>query len=138
MSYELRIAKFYGGIAFIVLVAIDQFSKYLIRLRQLADGGFYICNQNISWSIAIPGYVFWTFWTTLIVLLLVAIKNRYFILSTSYMILILAGAISNIIDRLYYGCVIDFIDLRFWPVFNLADIFIVSGVVFLLVEWKKI
>ena len=138
MSYELRIAKFYGGIAFIVLVAIDKFSKYLIRLRQLADGGFYICNQNISWSIAIPGYVFWTFWTTLIVLLLVAIKNRYFIHSTSYMILILAGAISNIIDRLYYVCVIDFIDLRFWPVFNLADIFIVSGVVFLLVEWKKI
>lgn len=53
-------------------------------------------------------------------------------------ILILSGAFSNIIDRLTFGCVTDFIDLKFWPVFNLADIFIVLGAVFLLVRWKKL
>jgi signal peptidase II len=47
--------------------------------------------------------------------------------------LILAGAISNIADRLWYGGVIDFIILSFhgyaWPTFNVADIAIVAGVV---------
>ncbi|MFH0917860.1 MAG: signal peptidase II [Candidatus Omnitrophota bacterium] len=35
--------------------------------------------------------------------------------------LILGGAIGNLIDRLRFGFVIDFLDLRIWPVFNLAD-----------------
>lgn len=45
--------------------------------------------------------------------------------------LILGGAIGNLIDRLRLGHVVDFIDLRWWPVFNLADSAIVCGVVLL-------
>jgi signal peptidase II len=52
-------------------------------------------------------------------------------------ILILSGAFSNLIDRLRYGCVIDFIDLRFWPVFNLADAFITIGGIMIIVCWIK-
>jgi signal peptidase II len=40
----------------------------------------------------------------------------------------LGGATSNLMDWLLRGAVIDFIDLRVWPVFNLADAFIVLGV----------
>jgi signal peptidase II len=40
----------------------------------------------------------------------------------------LGGAIGNLIDRLRFGWVVDFIDLRFWPVFNVADGSIVVGV----------
>ena len=47
---------------------------------------------------------------------------------------LLAGALGNMIDRVSFGYVIDFIDLRFWPVFNLADIVINVGVGMLLVE----
>ncbi|MDD5617579.1 MAG: signal peptidase II [Candidatus Omnitrophica bacterium] len=47
---------------------------------------------------------------------------------------ILGGAIGNMIDRLRFGYVIDFIDLRVWPVFNLADSFITIGAVILF--WK--
>jgi signal peptidase II len=39
----------------------------------------------------------------------------------------LGGATSNLIDWLRRGAVMDFIDLRIWPVFNLADAFIVLG-----------
>lgn len=44
---------------------------------------------------------------------------------------ILAGAIGNLIDRLRFGYVIDFIDLRVWPVFNLADSAITIGAIIL-------
>jgi len=43
--------------------------------------------------------------------------------------LIIGGAIGNIVDRHLYGQVIDFIDLRFWPVFNIADSAISVGAV---------
>ncbi len=42
--------------------------------------------------------------------------------------LFLGGAIGNCIDRIHTGLVIDFIDLHWWPIFNVADIFICTGV----------
>jgi signal peptidase II len=40
----------------------------------------------------------------------------------------LGGAIGNLIDRIWFGHVTDFIDFRVWPVFNIADSAIVAGV----------
>lgn len=42
--------------------------------------------------------------------------------------LTLGGALGNALDRVRLGRVIDFIDFRIWPVFNLADIAIILGV----------
>lgn len=41
--------------------------------------------------------------------------------------LIAGGALGNLLDRVRLGYVIDFLDLRVWPVFNLADVAIVLG-----------
>ena len=43
------------------------------------------------------------------------------------LVMILAGAIGNLIDRVRYGAVIDYIDFRIWPVFNFADTLICTG-----------
>jgi signal peptidase II len=43
----------------------------------------------------------------------------------------LGGALGNLIDRLRLGYVVDFIDVHFWPVFNMADSAIVCGVLLL-------
>lgn len=48
--------------------------------------------------------------------------------------LAISGAFGNLIDRLRLGKVIDFIDLRFWPIFNIADIAIVCGIALLFWE----
>jgi signal peptidase II len=45
--------------------------------------------------------------------------------------LIVAGALGNFYDRLVYGHVVDFLELPYWPVFNLADSAIVVGVALL-------
>ncbi len=47
--------------------------------------------------------------------------------------LILGGALGNLADRVRFGYVVDFIDVRWWPVFNLADSCIVIGVILLVV-----
>jgi signal peptidase II len=46
--------------------------------------------------------------------------------------LICAGAIGNLVDRVARGYVVDFVRVRFWPVFNLADALVVVGVALLL------
>lgn len=48
--------------------------------------------------------------------------------------LILGGAIGNLIDRIFIGHVIDFIDLRVWPVFNIADSAISVGAVLIAIR----
>lgn len=52
------------------------------------------------------------------------------------MILVLSGGVGNMIDRIFYGYVVDFLHFTFWPdfpVFNLADCAIVLGAVLLAV-----
>ena len=44
----------------------------------------------------------------------------------------MAGAAANLIDRFQNGLVVDFLDFRIWPVFNIADIAIVVGMLFMI------
>ena len=70
----------------------------------------------------------------IVVLLIFRYKNK---LDNFALGLLLGGTIGNLIDRLVYGYVIDFIDLGFWPSFNLADSFSTIGVFLLLYKhWK--
>jgi len=61
--------------------------------------------------------------------------NRWTAISLS---LIIGGAVGNLVDRLLFGHVIDFIDLYYgqwhWPAFNVADSAITVGVVMMLLE----
>ena len=139
--YEYRKKLF----CFFVLLVIDQVSKYIIR----SNGGFYICNKNFAFGLS--PLIFFLILLSFILFFLVfnfkfkilnlkLISNFNFQISNFALaeffsiILIISGAISNIIDRLYFGCVIDFIDLRFWPVFNLADIYITIGAIILIIR----
>ncbi len=53
--------------------------------------------------------------------------------------LILGGAAGNLIDRLRFGYVVDFLDLRVWPIFNVGDSAITIGVTLLLFKafWRR-
>jgi len=155
MNYELRSKHFYFFLFIIFLISIDQISKYIIR----HGGGFYVCNPNIAFGIEIPETIFWVFWIGIIGAIFWELGRELCRHSMSKwtsnvqsasnvqslaLTLILAGALSNMVDRMALGCVVDFIDLRtclpvgmVWPVFNLADSFIVLGAVILLAKWRK-
>jgi signal peptidase II len=47
---------------------------------------------------------------------------------------IVGGAVGNIVDRFHYGFVVDFVDLHWWPVFNVADSCITVGVALLVLS----
>ena len=58
-------------------------------------------------------------------------KDRF---SRAMLALVFAGVIGNFIDRIVFGYVIDFIDFRIWPVFNIADLCLNIGIIGILVK----
>jgi signal peptidase II len=131
MYKALGTKKIFALLVFLVL--IDQFSKYVIR----HSGGFYVCNANAAFGLKIPEPLFWILWIGIIIFFIIALYKQYFTHNNLYLILILAGAASNVIDRLYFSCVTDFIELKFWPMFNLADAFITIGGIMIILEILK-
>jgi len=124
---------------FLLLLGIDRFSKNLIYQKQLTHS----CNPYISWSIPLSGIWLWIFIILSLIILFYLAQQISFPWST---LLIFAGAIGNIIDRLKFNCVIDFITfahfpllnkisfLSNFPTFNIADILITTGVIWFLFE----
>jgi signal peptidase II len=122
------------------IVAADQLSKYYISSNMslgqsipLIDGIFhftYVLNPGAAFGILENQ-------TTIFIIaaLLVLGGSIYFFAYAKEehrfmrigIILIAGGAAGNLIDRIKTGLVIDFFDFRIWPVFNIADIAIVSG-----------
>jgi len=52
--------------------------------------------------------------------------------------LVIGGALGNLYDRLFRGFVVDFIAFSFWPVFNLADVFLTVGIFLFVAFYAKI
>ena len=79
----------------------------------------------------------------LIIVYLIYLENGQ---KSYFLLIILGGSLGNLFDRLYYNAVPDFIDLNYkgfhWFIFNVADIFITLGIIFLILSeifnYKKI
>jgi signal peptidase II len=60
-------------------------------------------------------------------------QNKDFLLRVAFAI-ILGGSLSNLFDRIFYGYVIDYVDFRVFPVFNLSDVAINLGVFLIILD----
>ena len=101
---------------------------------------FYL-NEGIIFSVPLPKMLIYII-TVLIISVVIYLlyeayqmKNRSLIIGYS---LVTVGAFSNLLDRFNYGAIIDFINLRVLPVFNLADIIITIGITVLIFNIIKI
>ncbi len=130
----------YGFIA-IALLALDQLSKLIIQTylspyqtKQLWDGWFsitFVKNYGAAFGIFHYRTVLLTSITVLIFILLWVYRRRLLGYPPIFRLgvaLATGGAAGNFVDRVRLGYVVDFIDFRYWPVFNIADIGIVVGV----------
>jgi len=113
------------------VIVLDQLTKFLaLRFLQLNTPVPLIKNFLNLTLVHNRGAAFGFFQNQLLLFVLVslfAIGLILYNLKTNSIILkltlslILGGAIGNLIDRLRFGFVVDFLDLRIWPVFNIAD-----------------
>lgn len=122
-------------------MALDQLTKYLIRSGMelnnsvpVIDGILhltYIQNTGAAFSILQNKTIFLVILQIIVIAIVlgVLIKRRKkdhwcLLLSLS---LIVAGGLGNLIDRGINGYVVDFLDIRVWPIFNVADISVCVG-----------
>lgn len=69
----------------------------------------------------------------LLVFIFWIIKATHSLREKIFLSMILGGALCNLYDRVVFGYVIDYIDLGWWPVFNLSDTFITLGCIFFII-----
>lgn len=139
-------------ILLIVLIALDQISKLLV-LSNLVDRGavevipgffqlLYVENRGAAFGILQDGRTFFIAITVVVIgFLLYALYGKREKLNPTMrtsLILILAGATGNFIDRLRLHYVVDFLSFKVlghsFAVFNLADAMIVVGTIVLIVQ----
>lgn len=139
-----------------LLLILDQLTKVIAK-SSLLEGISQPVTSFLNWTLVYnPGAAFsflaqaggWQRWfftglglIAAAVMIWLIKKNTSQTLFCLAMSLVLSGAIGNVIDRILYGAVVDFIDLHYagwhWPAFNIADSAITIGVILLILDEIK-
>ncbi len=122
-----------------IIVFLDQLTKFLFK-NVHKDFGFFSINYNLN-----SGALFGMFKGMNLVLIFLSLVIFFFLLRYYYKNkehfigfgLLMGGLLGNLIDRVFLGNVVDFLDFKVWPVFNIADSAIVLGVIILLFGLRK-
>lgn len=141
----------------LILVGFDQFTKLLIKnnmelyeSKPLINGVFsitYIQNKGMAWGMFQGKRVMFIVVTIILLCGCIYVykniidKEKYIAMKI-VLVLLISGAIGNFIDRIAFGYVVDFFDFNLinFPVFNIADIFVVVSMflgMFLLIFYYK-
>ena len=120
----------------VAVVALDQATKSL-ALRFLSPAGAgssgvlkLVTNGGSLFGRALSVRALLGLWlmTLACTLLVLSAGTGSSALAGAGIVVALGGATGNLLDRVGRGAVIDFIDLGFWPAFNVADVAVVAGV----------
>ena len=116
------------------LLGIEILSSKFLNIRLIWNAG--IAFGLLSFNDKII-YNLLTFIIFIIILIIFFMVLKSYGLKKYSLLMILGGAIGNVYDRIFYGAVPDFIDFHIgnfhWFIFNVADIFITLGVIFMII-----
>ena len=116
------------------LLGIEILSSKFLNIRLIWNEG--IAFGLLSFNDKII-YNLLTFIIFIIILIIFFMVIKSYGLKKYSLLMILGGALGNVYDRIFYGAVPDFIDFHIgnfhWFIFNVADIFITLGVIFMII-----
>jgi signal peptidase II len=138
------------------LLILDQLTKVIAK-NSLFEGVSQPVTSFLNWTLVYNsgaafsflaqagGWQRWFFTSVGIIAALIMIwlirKNSHQTIFSLALSLVLSGAIGNVIDRIIYGAVVDFVDVHYmgwhWPAFNIADSAITIGVILLIIDEIK-
>ncbi len=129
--FSLAVIFFIAFDRFLKLLALNYFSNKQINLVSGLLKFNLVKNYHIAFSLPVTGLGLNILIITIIICLLYCLlyllkKQKYW--QANFLLAIILGASSNLLDRIKYGYVIDYFDLKYFTVFNLADVMVVGGV----------
>ena len=149
MINKIQTKLYYFSLS-IFIILIDQYTKYLMiyNYKKLTNKDFllfrldFVKNYGAAFNIFSGSRIFLSFISIIFSILLIYLifkKNNQNLLDLYSYSFILGGTIGNGMDRILKGFVIYFINLNIitFPVFNIADISINIGLIFLLYKFFK-
>lgn len=143
--------KIHGIIMLIILVIIDQVTKIMINNnfilgeeKEIIKNVFsleYVRNTGAAWGMFPNGTIFFAIFSCIVCVMLFILyikipKETKYNLLACIDIMLIAGAVGNLIDRVFRHYVVDFFYFKLidFPVFNVADIYVtVSAIVLIIV-----
>ncbi len=145
----------------VIVIIVDQLSKYYVRLKVPLNHSievigkyfriYHVENEGAAFSLSLGDYSRWIFiaFTSVLIVVFIYLIIKQPKFQKLYYSLILGGAIGNLIDRVIFGKVTDFLDSMYpripsewnwfysfdrWPIFNVADSMIVIGMILFAVD----
>lgn len=150
MKKSVLLKNSMSALLLVILVVIDQVTKYFARgnLKEVGsipviDNFFhltYVENRGAAFGMLQGKYFFFVIMTIFAIVILTKYyisqkekNSKHLKILSIVSIMIIAGAIGNLIDRMFFGFVTDMIDVKgVWEfVFNVADIYVVCGTILL-------
>tara|TARA_Y100000310_G_C20478770_1_gene713688 strand:+ start:258 stop:710 length:453 start_codon:yes stop_codon:yes gene_type:complete len=147
-----KIKSYLAYIIAISVILLDQLTKLLITNNLELNSSIPLIKNILHFTyITNTGSLFGLFQNSKFFNILILIISFAVIISLIYLLqkdnnkklnilygLLLGGTIGNLIDRIIHSHVIDFIDIRVWPIFNIADSAISISLILLLIYfWKE-
>lgn len=129
------LGSFFFLAIFCAAIVADQLSKHLAKNLFL--------NKNFAFSLPLPVWLMYAIYILVLGGMAYYARGRFrsFIFAVKLAwVLIFAGALCNIVERIFLGYVRDFIYITFYHwvgIYNLADFFIIAGVIILLLTPAK-
>lgn len=132
-SQKINKVTIYLALLFLIII-FDQISKWLV----LKHSSMAVINSRmfLSLNYELSIYIYLVIFLTIVILWFTIRQVRISIFGIS---MIVAGIISNFIDRMFRGGVVDYLKLPYFHglMFNLADVFIIIGILIYLYETNK-
>ena len=138
-SKTVKVRGYYTIFMFFILILLDRVTKIWASSRNISkDYGImaftYTNNTGAGFSI-LQNMNFLLIIISIVVLGAVIYFHKQ--IPRFSLITIVAGIFGNLVDRIFYGSVIDFINFKFWPIFNIADSLIFVGAIYWAIQIIK-
>lgn len=139
------------------IIIFEQILKFVLIIKKIPKNGIFLLSNNwlsiqitkvlntkLAFSLELPTYIIYISIIIIIIGLFYYFFSRFITFSKTEitgLVLILSGSINNLIDRITYNGVVDYINIQIynfrWPTFNFADTIIVVGVFLIIYNLLK-
>ncbi len=131
----------------IAVAALDQLSKWVIKVNIDINDSFrlikslnltFVANTGSAFGILKGANTYLIFLSLIVFGAIMFYWDQIVLKEKIFFSLIAGGIAGNLIDRISYGYVIDFIHFTFWPAFNVADSALTIGIIGLIIlNWRS-